>query len=341
MAGNKMRTRLYCLQLLILLTFGFGSLSAASAQRLRPRTANSKSSVYAFVNPNTRENLTLEEAQAGLNSVEEKRLIEETRQIACRLRKIFVVNKAVGSWSDGAEYSTVIRARINELSLRYACSWLGKYARQKAILYFHLDKSGGARMYVLVLPGSHGDLASIAAKLNLEGIENRTLMPRKKSMLVYIVDLKNELRSKVSTAARRLHARFSSLRGKGEFIGDDDRNKAQKVFDQEILRYESAHPQIGRWKHRCERGMGVSLMGLAREALTINVHPLPQTRARCACHLGSTPRPKGARLKLDAIGFVIHAPFHVAKLAVKKNPGAFKMACFFATIFGDEKQFTF
>lgn len=248
-----MRSRQRFLQICLLLTLGLGPLSAAFGQQAKPRPESGKARGYAFVSPNTRENLTLAEAQAALNSAEEQRLIDEARYVACQLHKSIGVDKAVGSWSDGAEHSTIIRTRTNEPSLRYAGSWLGKFARQKAILYFREDPSGEARMHVLTLPRNRRDIASVAAELDSDGIENRTLVPQTKGMLIYIVDLKNELRAKVSITARRLHVRFSSLRGKGEFIGDDDRDRAQTVFTQEILKYESAHPRIRRPRKECRR----------------------------------------------------------------------------------------
>src|SRR6266404_9941285 len=60
---------------------------------------------YGFVSPNTREDLKLEEAVRNLNSAEEIRLLQETRDIACRLRAKARVNKSLGNWSDGAENS--------------------------------------------------------------------------------------------------------------------------------------------------------------------------------------------------------------------------------------------
>ena len=245
-----MRSRQNFLQILLLLTLGLGPLSAASAQKAQPRTANQKGRGYAFVSPNTRENLTLAEAQAALDSAEEQHLIDEARHVACQLHQSIGVDKAIGSWSDGAEHSIIIRTRTIEPSLRYAGSWLGKSARQKAVLYFRENRSGEAWMHILVLPPNRRDIASIAAELDSDGIENRTLVPRTKGMLVYIVDLKNELRSKVSIAARGLRARISSLRGRGEFIGDEDRDKAQTVFAQEILKYESGNRHARR---RCRK----------------------------------------------------------------------------------------
>ena len=102
-------------------------------------------------------------------------------------------------------------------------------------------------MYVLLLTRGDRNIAAVAAELDLDGIANRILVPRKKRMLIYVVDLKNELKDKVLTAARRLHARLSSISGAGQFIGDEnDRDKAQGVYEQEIRDYEVAHPAARR-----------------------------------------------------------------------------------------------
>lgn len=124
MAKNEVRIRRHCRQLLLLLALVVWPISAVPGQQAqqRPGSSTRKSLGYAFVSPNTRENLTLEEAQAALKSAEEKRLITEAREVACRLQQAFNIDRAVGSWSDGAEHSTIIRARTNELSLRYAGS---------------------------------------------------------------------------------------------------------------------------------------------------------------------------------------------------------------------------
>jgi hypothetical protein len=223
--------------------------SLATEARARTRDVR-KAASYAFVSPNTRENLTLKEAIESLRSLDERRLIEETRTVACRLHLPLHVRKAVGSWTDGAEHSTLIRAGMTEASVRYTASWLGKFARQKAILYFRQGSFGRARMYILLLPRHLHDMAAITTELDSDGVANRTLVPLRERVLVYIVDLKDDLRGKVSTAARRLHARLSSLKGQGEFIGDDDRDEAQAVFEQEILKYEVSHPRVRRACHR-------------------------------------------------------------------------------------------
>jgi hypothetical protein len=224
-------------------------ISAQEPAKSQPARVETKRKAisYAFVSPNTRENLTLKEAIAGLSSFDEKRLIDEARRVACRLHLSWHVRKAVGSWTDGAENSTLIHLNTDQATVRYAASWLGKFASQKSVLYFRRSFFGQSRMYVLLLTRGDRDIAAVAAELDLDGIANRILVPRKKRMLIYIVDLKNELEEKVSTAARRLHARLSSIAGAGEFIGDEnDRDKAQRIYEQEIRDYEVAHPAVRR-----------------------------------------------------------------------------------------------
>ncbi len=247
---DQMR-RNHCLRSLLLLmaVLAAGPCAGVQAQnrvteRRARRSEVQKATSYVFISPNTRDNLTLKEAIEGLRSADEQRLIEETRLVACRLRLRLRVRKAVGSWTDGAEPSTLIRASATESSLRYAASWLGKFARQKAVLYFRQSSSGEDGMYVLILPRQHPDLAAITTELDSNGVADRTVVPSKKRVLVYIVDLKDKLRAKVLTAAQRLHARLSFIKGQGELIGDDDREKAQAVFEREVLKYEVSHPRV-------------------------------------------------------------------------------------------------
>lgn len=69
--------------------------------------------------------------------------------------------------------------------------------------------------------------------------------------------------------------------------------------------------------------------------------PLHQHAQDARATLASTPCPKRARRKLDAIRFVIKAAFDVPKFAMEKNPGTLKVTRFLAPIFGDKKQLAF
>lgn len=249
---KTMRKRqLHCLpRFLFLLAVLVWPVQVALGQqqhKTRPAHSSKRAISYVFVSPNTSENLTLPQAIAALNSWEEKRLLGEVRFVACRLHLEPRVQKAIGSWTDGAEHSTMLRVTASEAEVRYASSWLGKFARQKAALYFRRGALGGARLFVLVLPRNGIRFGAVANQLDVDGVENRTMVRQRKGIVIYIVDLKNDLNAKVLTVAHKLHARLSSLRGDGEFIGDDnDREKARAVFEQEIVKYEAGHPRLGR-----------------------------------------------------------------------------------------------
>lgn len=240
-----MKTRPQRLPSQLLLLAILAALWPGSLARAQESTRNGadKAISYAFVSPNTRENLTTAEAIRELGSPEEARLIRDTHQVGCRLRLRLRVSKALGSWADGAEHSTVFRVTADAATVRYAAAWLGKFARQKAVLYFLGSGMGQARLHILSL--RKRDLASVAKAFDSTGVAFRNLVPARKRLLVYVVDLKNELKTKVSLTARRLHASLWSMRGEGAFIGDEnDREKAQTVFEEEIRRYEATHAPL-------------------------------------------------------------------------------------------------
>ncbi|HEX8843714.1 MAG TPA: hypothetical protein VF791_03670 [Pyrinomonadaceae bacterium] len=217
--------------------------SSQSASNETPRKAMS----YTFVSPNTRENLTLREALRLLNSREEHQLVNEIHSLSRCLGLRPVVNKTIGSWSDGAEHSTLFRVFTDQQTLIYEDARLGKRERQKSVLYFRQDASGAGRMYILQLRRRRS-LVSISRKLDENGVAFRTLVPGpKRRTSVYVVDLNSELHKQIVTASRKLGARLSSIKGTGAFIGDDsDREKAQQVFAETINKYEAENPQVAR-----------------------------------------------------------------------------------------------
>ena len=227
--------RLACLLFLIC-----SSLSASAQQVSGNKRASAKSVTYGFVSPNTREGLKLEDAIRHLNSPEEESLIRQAPGLACVARSSIGTLKAVGSWGDGAEHSVLLRAKTDEQTLRYVLSVLGRKADQKAVLYFNPRPDGPALIYSLRPQKRVGGLSKVAQILDRAGVEFRTLVPQKRSVMVYIVDTKRELHARVMAAARSLRARVESQRGAAGFIGDDSsREKAKILFDQEILSFES------------------------------------------------------------------------------------------------------
>lgn len=234
------------LLLALLLSFaGAGFSQQSNSIQARDANAQQARRSYLFVSPNTSENLSLKEALRKLNSPEEISLILDGRDISCRLGLKARIDKTIGSWTGGVEHSTMLRIDADEDTVRYADAWLGKRARQKSVLYFQKQTAGAARMYVLSSRRSRGGLASIAQTLDKSGIANRTLVPFAHRTLIYVVDLQNELRQQIALAAKRLRTRYRVVEGTGDFIGDDsDRDKAQQVFSQIIVKYEQEHTPV-------------------------------------------------------------------------------------------------
>ncbi|MGA9996861.1 MAG: hypothetical protein WBP93_15690 [Pyrinomonadaceae bacterium] len=224
----------------------FAAASPAYTQQATQDTGDSQKAVsYAFISPNVRENLTLKESVRLLKSPEELKLIRETRNLACRLRLKTEISKAIGSWKDGAENSIMFRVVTDQPTVGYASSWLGRLEHQKTVLFFRQQPAGIGVMYILYPQSRRINLFSISRTLDQSGVQYRTLIPlARRRTSIYIIDLKHELPEKqITSAALRLGARVIIIRGTGDFIGDDnDREKAQQVFNQVVKDYETIHP---------------------------------------------------------------------------------------------------
>jgi hypothetical protein len=199
---------------------------------------------YGFVSPNTKENLKLDDAIAGMNSAEETQLVRKSINLGCVVRTQIRAYKALGSWSDGAEHSVMLRVASDEPTVRYLMSRLGRDARQKSILYFHPQPGGDAELYTLQPRRPVRNLKALANTLERAGIVFRTLVPLKSGTWIYVVDLKRDLRDEVMAAAKTLRARVRSQRGKAAFVGDDQAQPAQQVFNEEIRSYETRNPNL-------------------------------------------------------------------------------------------------
>jgi len=233
------------MQLRIKLTIVLLLATCGSALAQQPTKNDSAALNYGFVSPNTRDGLKLEDAIRGMNSTEEVNLLRRARNLGCVVKRKISTLRAVGSWSDGAEHSILLRTKTDEATIRYLMSRLGRDANQKAILYFHPNASGTAMLYAVRPPSRLRGFAAISGILDRAGILFRTIVPTKQSTLVYVVDLEGTLAAKVNDAAKRLRASYRALRGNAGFIGDDAiREKGQAVFAQEVKDYETKHPNL-------------------------------------------------------------------------------------------------
>ena len=232
----KFFKRTFSRSLLLLLIVAWSS--AVSAQQDHTSVA------YGFVSPNTSENLKLEQAIKGMGSREETELRNKAINLSCVVRTKVQAFRALGSWSDGAEHSVMVRVKTDEATLRYLLSRMGRDAQQKYVIYFHPQPGGEADLYTLRPRAGARNLVALTTALERAGIPFRTLVPLKQTTTVYIIDLDRNLRTKIMDAARTLRARVTAEPGKAQLFGDDERQRAKIVFEQDIKTYETKNPNL-------------------------------------------------------------------------------------------------
>ena len=222
--------------LLLLLVLAWSS--AISAQQ------DQKAVSYGFVSPNTSQNLKLDQAIQGMSSAGETSLRNEAINLSCVVRTRIRAFRALGSWSDGAEHSVMVRFTSDEDTLRYVVSRMGRDAQQKYVIYFHPEPGGPVDLYTLRVRWNARNLRAVSAVLERAGIPFRTLVPLNGTTAVYIIDLDRDLREKILNAARALRASVNYVPGKAKLFGDDFRDRAKTVFEQDIKNYETKNPNL-------------------------------------------------------------------------------------------------
>jgi len=199
---------------------------------------------YGFVSPNTKTDLKLEQAIAGMKSEAEATLVNKAVNLGCVVRTRITAFRGLGSWSDGAEPSVLVRVKGDEATLRYVLSRMGRDAQQKYVIYFHPKVGGAVDLYTLRPRTRTRNLVALTNELERAGIPFRTLVPSRETTAVYIIDLDRDLRTKIMNAARKLRARVSQEAGTAKLFGDDERDKAKLKFEQEIKEYETRNPNL-------------------------------------------------------------------------------------------------
>jgi len=221
---------------LLVLLLGWTTIVSAQQDR--------QSLNYGFVSPNTKTDLKIQQAIAGMSSSDETKLLNKAINLSCVVRTRIRAFRALGAWSDGAEHSVLLRVKGDEATLRYVLSRMGRDAQQKYVIYFHPNATGSVDLYTLRQRTGSRNLVALSNKLERAGIPFRTIVPSNGTTVVYIIDLDRNLHSKILAAARTLRARLNSETGNAQLFGDDDREKAKITFDEEIKTYETANPNL-------------------------------------------------------------------------------------------------
>ena len=207
-------------------------------------TAVSAQQNYGMISPNTKTDLKLADAIAGMNSAEESKLLKQAINLSCVVRSPIRAFRALGSWTDGAEHSVLLRVNGDEATLRYILSRMGRDAEQKYVIYFHPQPKGSADLYILRPHKGTRNLVALTNALERAGIPFRTLVPSRETTAIYVIDLDRDLRVKIMTAARTLRARVSQQSGNAQLFGADERPQAKVKFEQEIKSYETKNPNL-------------------------------------------------------------------------------------------------
>src|ERR1051326_1740205 len=228
------RTTFHSLLLFVVLVWS----SAISAQQ------DQKAISYGFVSPNTSQNLKLEQAIQGMSSAGEDQLQKKAINLSCVVRTRIRAFRALGSWRDGAEHSVIVRFTSDEDTLRYVVSRMGRDAQQKYVIYFHPEPNGPIDLYTLRTPSKARSLPALSSALQSAGVPFSTIVPLNGVTAIYIIDLDRDLREKILNAARTLHASVNAVPGKAKLFGDDIRQQAKTVFEQDIKTYESKNPNL-------------------------------------------------------------------------------------------------
>ncbi len=222
----------------LLLIILLGWATAVSAQQAQ-QPLN-----YGFVSPNTKTDLQLKQAIANMSAADETKLLKQAVNLSCVVRSRITAFRALGSWSDGAEQSVLVRVKGDEATLRYVLSRMGRDAQQKFVIYFHPQAAGTIDLYTLRPRSGNRNLVALSNKLERAGIPFRTMVPSSGTTAIYIIDLERDLRPKIMAAARSLRARVNSEPGAAQLFGDEDRDKAKAKFEEEIKKYETSNPGL-------------------------------------------------------------------------------------------------
>lgn len=193
-----------------------------------------------FISPNTRENMTFEEATAALQG-EQHQNIRDTVAQTMKGNGSVEVHDVIGDWSDGAENSLRVQANVADReTLQYLAAKMGDKADQKAVIPFSKNSRGRDALWTIRVYGN--DMGTARKTLDEDQIPFRTFEPHGNELLIHVFDPGTALKSNIQNAAIHLGAtKIQIARGTGEFLGGDTRGEGHEAYNRVITRYEQRH----------------------------------------------------------------------------------------------------
>lgn len=237
---------------------------------------------YQFFSPNVAENMNFQEAHTALKSTNQAHFKTISNDI---LKTVGLGNNkahdAIGDWSDGAENSVV--QEINNPkdfdTVKYAASWMGRLAKQKAVLAFMGDKNGKDSVYETELPEK--DVQKLRSVLSEKGIAFRSIIPTAKGHRVIVFDEGGAIRNNMAAVGDHYDAEIHETKGRGEFIGSGTRTGADKAY-REVIDQHEKDPVRAKYKPQGAHFDWRSADGEAldrREIILFNGEPQPRSWA--------------------------------------------------------------
>jgi hypothetical protein len=185
-----------------------------------------------FSSPNIKESLKFEEAAKLLNSSEHARTAKVYVDQAHQLGLTATLFNAIGDWADGAEntiYSEIVNAKSYEDTEKLAAMH-GLVSNQKAVIPFFEESAGHDTLSKITIRRENGNETEIRKSLDGEGLQYRTILPRRDYTHVVIFDKGSELENNVSKFADIYGARLERYKGHGEFLGGDTRIEGKAAY---------------------------------------------------------------------------------------------------------------
>jgi 8-oxo-dGTP pyrophosphatase MutT (NUDIX family) len=235
--------------------------------------------IKTFVSPNVFNLENLSEAQMRLGSMPQKLMQRESDWLLNELGSQVKSRSATGIWEDGAENTLMheFPADTDHDLVTYHNAILAKAGWQKAMLNFfpHTEgnKEGNDVLFRLSLPKESGTSAEISKVLAQHGIEASTILNERDGHAVLIATTgkdENKTSLAVQNAVGQLGgtngARLTTVRGRSDYVGEDDRDRAGELFTRIIDDKERLHPEWREVRQRSEQRPGfVDLQRMVRE----------------------------------------------------------------------------
>jgi hypothetical protein len=208
---------------------------------------------FIFASPNTRSHMSDTEAFASQDSFEQQNFLAVAHYLGVRLcgkanavkhdatkSNITKVKVYGGEGLDGHDTeNTALVTGCKGEQVFYVAELLGRYAHQKQVLVFSAIPNANERLFVISLSAVGPEEA--VNQMHKHGLAEGTVITEGEGTLVYIWEQDHSQDAQIHALSEDNHGTIEELAGKGLLIGDDDRAKAQQIFDKKLSAYERQH----------------------------------------------------------------------------------------------------